>query len=241
MRLDPDPWLGGLFGCAVYRAHWSTKAPSPEALRRVVGEGTAFVYAKLPVREVEGVGQLTGLGFKVVDINISFEGPPAGPPPKGPAVRRAEAGDRDGVLAIAESCFEYSRFHLDPLVAPGLADRIKRAWVESYFDKKRGDLLLVAELDGRPAGFLAGLVAPVGGRPGWVIDLMGVDRGAQRRGVGASLVRWFSHLACGQAEVMGVGTQVANTPSMGLYASCGFRPAGAAYVLHAHLREGKAR
>jgi GNAT superfamily N-acetyltransferase len=85
------------------------------------------------------------------------------------------------------------------------------------------------------------MAAQLSGRPAWVIDLMGVDRAAQRQGIGGSLVREFIRLAEGRCQVLSVGTQVANEPSMRLYAECGFRPARAAYVLHAHLRDGEWR
>lgn len=240
MRIEPDLWLQGLFGHGVFRVTPSDQVAA-EPLYRAAGGQQAFFYAKVPVTEVRRVGILTELGFKVVDVNVTFERQPGGGAPAAAPVRPAEPGDREQVLAIAASCFVYSRFHLDPLVAPCLADQIKRAWVESYLEKKRGDLLLVAQVEGRPVGFLAGLAAAVGGRPAWVIDLMGVDRAIQRQGIGSSLVREFIQLAAGRCEVLSVGTQVANAPSMRLYEGCGFRMAEAAYVLHAHLREGELR
>jgi ribosomal protein S18 acetylase RimI-like enzyme len=138
----------------------------------------------------------------------------------------------DAVLRIAASSFVYSRFHLDPAIPKETAHKVKRAWVNSYIHKMRGERLLVALLDGKPVGFLAVLATP---EPGRVIDLIGVDRAYQGRGVGRALVSFFIADSADRYPLLRVGTQVANVPSMRLYESLGFRIDETAYVLHAHV------
>ena len=98
---------------------------------------------------------------------------------------------------------------------------------------------MVAEWDGVPVGFLAVLAAEVKGCSCRVIDLIGVSNSHQGRGGGRELVDYFRQLYAGKCDLLRVGTQVANIPSARLYERCGFRLAESAYVLHAHVKDGK--
>ncbi len=150
-------------------------------------------------------------------------------------VREVSAEDDETVLGIAGRCFRYSRFHLDPLVPRATADRIKREWVQSYIRKQRGEALYVVIREGQPEGFLAVLGSSVGDRRVRTIDLMGVDRAAQGRGMGEALVRFFIERYREECEDLRVGTQAANLPSLALYRKCGFGIVGTQYVLHMHV------
>jgi GNAT superfamily N-acetyltransferase len=162
------------------------------------------------------------------------------PPCKGVMIQDIEPIYYDTVLDIAGSCFVYSRFHLDPAIPDRLAHAVKRAWVQSYIEGNRGERLLVALLDGQPAGFLAVLQTTVQGEPCRVIDLIGVHHRYQGKGVGKALVAFLIKESGGRYSALRVGTQVANIPSLRLYESLGFRLQDATYVLHAHVGEGKA-
>jgi ribosomal protein S18 acetylase RimI-like enzyme len=144
-----------------------------------------------------------------------------------------------GVLDIARHCFTYSRFHLDPFLTREQANQIKTEWVRNYLLGRRGEQLLVAESDGVPVGFLAVLAAEAKGRSCRVIDLIGVSAAHQGRGVGESLISHFIQDSAGRCDLLRVGTQVANTAAARLYERCGFRLGESAYVLHAHVDNGK--
>jgi ribosomal protein S18 acetylase RimI-like enzyme len=150
-------------------------------------------------------------------------------------VRRAEPNDREAVLEIAASCFRYSRFHQDEHIGVPAANELKRAWMANCLDGRRGEEVLVALEEGRPAGFLAVLVA----RDAAVIDLVGVAARSQRRGIGGALLDTFVKRWRGRAACLRVGTQAINAPSIRLYEGRGFRFVGAANVLHAHFRGGR--
>jgi ribosomal protein S18 acetylase RimI-like enzyme len=218
-----DAWLSAALGRDAYAAD----AGDPI-------EAAGFYYAKCDVQDVASASRLEDEGFRVVDVNITLEAggtavqQSAAPGDVGPA-RSDERGD---VLAIAESCFRYSRFHLDPLIANDVANGVKRKWIESYFDGARGDELLIARLDGRPAGFLAVLRAD----DATLIDLVGVATEAQGKGIGSALVSSFAKRH-GTGTTLRVGTQIANTPSLRLYRRCGFAIERAAYVFHLHRDE----
>lgn len=220
-----DAWLTGLFGRPVSRVEPGADAsslPSP-----------GFAYAKVPVEDVAEVSRLEAAGFRVVDVNMTFSR--AGGEIAAPAapVVRVDAATAPAVLDIAGSCFQYSRFHLDPCVDDELAGRIKREWVRSYAEGRRGHSLWAALDGGKPAGFLAVLTTETGGKRQAVIDLIGVAKANQGRGFGRDLTRFFIREFAAYDELL-VGTQAANAPSMRLYESCGFRVSRAAFVLHRH-------
>ena len=91
----------------------------------------------------------------------------------------------------------------------------------------------MARVDGEPAGFLAALLTD--GDQTAVIDLIAVDDGYQRRGLGRALNEAFIARYHQRCPRLRVGTQVANIPALGLYQQLGFRVAASQYVLHRHL------
>ncbi len=193
-----------------------------------------FATAKVPTRATADAALLQGLGFQVVDALLSFEAPVArlASSVSPPACRLARADDTAEVVRIAGASFQYSRFHLDPQFPAGLANRIKREWVGNFFKGRRGDLMIVAQTQGRIGGFLLALNA--GSK--WIIDLIAVDPTMSRRGLGRQMIeylaRWMSEQASG--HTIAAGTQAANLGAIGLYESLGFRLVSSSFVLHHH-------
>lgn len=238
--LAPDDWLSQAAGFACLRldadaelsAGWAAQAPRP----------VAFVFCKIPVQHVERAKAISAVGFYVVDTNVTMVWIGAAPDeaaPEGIEIAVAGPEDHEQAQGIAGSAFVYSRFHLDPIFPAEAANRIKREWIRSYCEGRRGECLLVARQGRRVTGFLAVLGAEVGGKTAAVIDLIAVDSGSRGQGVGAALVRHFVRRWCTRAEVLRVGTQIANAASLRLYQRCGFSMVDASYVLHAHVRDGK--
>jgi dTDP-4-amino-4,6-dideoxy-D-galactose acyltransferase len=211
-------------------------SPIPQSRR-------ALYYVKVPTQQIDTVRGLGAQGFYVVDVNVTLSRI-LHPTPytlhslyKGVIVQDIEPAHYNAVLDIAGSCFRYSRFHLDPAIPDRLAHAVKRAWVQSYIEGNRGERLLVALLDGQPAGFLAVLQTTVQGEPCRVIDLIGVHHRCQGQGVGKALVTFLIEDSGGRYPAIRVGTQAANIPSLRLYESLGFHMQETTYVLHAHVGE----
>lgn len=250
--IEADCWLTGIFGHDVFRVTVAGDA-SPDSVMVTMTESMenrssgapAFYYAKVPTERVEHSRALTSAGFHIVDTSVTFDRTPAAMPDDGAGnpvrIRDVRQEDREEVLEIAGTCFIYSRFHLDPNVPGVVADGIKREWINSYLLGRRGEPLIVADVQGRPAGFLAMMATSMNGQKVRVIDLVGVDRAKQGCGVGKSLVEFFIHDSMGRFDRLMVGTQAANIPSVRLYEGCGFRLARSAYVLHAHVADGKVK
>jgi ribosomal protein S18 acetylase RimI-like enzyme len=227
--LTPDVWLSGIFGYPALRVGAD---PTGSPLSKLDARQPFFAYAKLDVSEVSRLATLTDAGFRVVDTALTFDGVISGTP--GSHVRFARPEDRAQVARIAGSAFRYSRFHLDPRVPAGVADAIKSSWAANYFDGNRGDGMVVAERDGKVAGFLQLLRAP---QDRLIIDLIGVDPVLQGQGLGREMILHAARHGIGDNRIpaiITVGTQAANIPSVRLYESLGLRLRSAQYVAHHH-------
>ena len=248
MKIDRDTWLSEAFGYSVFRVtviEAGAKSPDDMASdlglpdpERPVAE-KIFYYAKVPAGRVEILHSLLPFGFKVVDVNVIYSRSPDESigtfDASSVSVLDMIPDHHDAVLDIAESSFDYSRFHLDPEIPNETANSIKREWIANYVSKKRGEELLVALLDGKPAGFLAILATESQGRRCRVIDLVAVNRQSRGRGIGNALVRSFIQRYAGVCDLLRVGTQAANIPSVRLYERSGFLLEETIYVMHAHV------
>lgn len=251
MKIREDRWLSEIFGYPVFKLDTEGEAPDEPTPVPPIGDlvrdhatrqPEAMYYARIDADRIAMVRELSGSGFYVVDVSVTFGLPATDGAGRGKAadlirheILEIAPEHHETVLRIAATCFRYSRFHLDPLIPTPVANRIKHDWILNYIKKQRGEQLWVALHDDRPAGFLAVLASEFGGRHTRTIDLMGVDRGAQGQGVGASLVGFFVDRYAGVCDYLQVGTQVANVPSIKLYQKFGFAIVRAQYVLHKHV------
>lgn len=242
--LTEDTWLSRI----LERTAFHVAFPPGEALvdasdlqtlkRHAEGRRNALYDSKIGCRFVASVAALTEAGFQLVDTHITLEreaDPQSPDSDSSYAVEEVSPRDHDDVLAMAGSCFRYSRFHLDPRIPHETADRVKREWIASYLSRARGEALLVAKKSGRPLGFLAVLKSVAGDRTAAVIDLIGVAPQEQGHGIGRALIESFLRGWRGRCDVFRVGTQAANIPSLKLYERMGFSVAASEYVLHKHV------
>jgi ribosomal protein S18 acetylase RimI-like enzyme len=130
-------------------------------------------------------------------------------------------------LQIAAEAVTDDRFHADPRFPAEQAGKLKAAWLANDF-AGRADCLLVAESEGRLAGYIACLLH----QRAAVIDLVAVAPAAQGRGVGASLVEAAIAHYTGRAGHLAAGTQAHNRAAVRLYGKLGFREAQRATTLH---------
>lgn len=246
MVIQEDRWLGNITGYPVFRLENLPPFGHPEvakipgiAARHEARQSTAMYYVKVDTSRIDLVQQFSTAGWYVVDVNVTFNlssrSCVAPSMPAGIMVEHLNPGYSEAILAIAGSCFKYSRFHLDPLIPDSLAHRIKHDWILSYVRGQRGERLLVALLEGRPAGFLAALASEQAGKRVRIIDLVGVAQEYQGQGIGKALVGAFINLYKDKCDGLQVGTQAANIPSMLLYQKCGFTISQTNYVMHRHI------
>ncbi|NJD22537.1 MAG: GNAT family N-acetyltransferase [Melioribacter sp.] len=235
MNLIKDVWLSDIFLYDVYRLDNLNEAKVVFELPKT----KSFIWAKIPTERVDSVDLLNSMNFKVVDVNVTFE-------INKKYVKKDQTihsnitefskEDETSILKIAESSFVYSRFHLDKNIPNSLADKIKRMWIKNYIDKKRGVRLLVIKYKDEPAGFLAEIESKKENKSVGVIDLISIDKNFQGKGLGKYLVDYWINDCTDKYDILRVGTQIANIPSMRLYESCGFRISNSLYIMHLHLK-----
>jgi len=233
--IHPDSWLSEKLARPAFTVMAATSSPADirAAFASHQSPEGAFYTAKVGALELEVVGALTAEGFSVIESSLAFERPIDRHAPVA-QVSVCQPAWHDAVLDIAEHAFRYSRFHVDPRIDHLAANRIKREWIQSYVDRRRGDVLLVAHENGTVTGFNAMLVTERPSGPVAVIDLIGVHPEHQRRGIGRLLIDAALHHYQGRCRSLEVGTQGSNIPSVRLYEGLGFRLIRSGFVLHRH-------
>ncbi|HEX7878508.1 MAG TPA: GNAT family N-acetyltransferase [Candidatus Eisenbacteria bacterium] len=207
----------------------AARAMTAEADRR----GLKHLSARVDSRELPVLQALERNGFELVDAILRFSldasewgGAPA--LPAGVKLRDAVESDVEVLGALSAKGFLYDRFHNDPMLADGVADRVHAAWLANAVRGKAGDGVLVAEVDGRPAGFfilaLDKLAGETLGKTIGTLVLITVDGTLRRRGVALALslgsIDWLKERGADRFEV---GTQLANVPAANVYLKAGFR------------------
>ena len=236
IQIAADRWLGDVIKLEAFRISGSLvpaeAQQAAQALRGIVSQ-PSFAYARVSSRDVTTAQGLEAQGFRLVDTNVTLEMDASQlMAAASVSARLARPADAQAVEQIARFSFEVSRFHLDPLLPPGLANEIKAQWAANFFRGQRGDFMVVAEAQGQVAGFLQLLTAP---ESVLVIDLVAVARQFRGQGLGAAMIRYAAR-NCGAPARVRVGTQIANVESLSLYQRLGFRITAAAYVFHLHGR-----
>jgi len=223
-----DAWLTRVVGRPFFRVDGAT--PAHEAGAHGDARPGASYYARVPTADTARAAALADAGFRVVDCGVTLERTPGTRPGMPACVVRARPDHVEAVARIGGEAFGMSRFHLDPGMPAGAADRIKAEWARNCATGARGVGTLVAVHDGAPAGFLS----VVADGDDYVIDLVAVDARHRGRGLGRALVSGFVAGFGPAARMLRVGTQAANIASVRLYESLGFRLASTSYAMHRH-------
>lgn len=189
-----------------------------------------FASTKIPTTRLDYSNYLLRNGFYLVDTNITFDREIRGGEYQLHCkVRHTCEQDQFQVSDLAERSFSISRFHQDQFFSKSIANRIKMEWISNFYAGKRGDALLVAEIDNKIVGFLLILF----NQENMVIDLVGADERYRRRGIARSLLMYMEMHFSGFQRII-VGTQVANIVSLKFYESVGFQVCDTRYVFHYH-------
>lgn len=213
----------------------------PRALAAGPGEAGGLMARALAETPPAGRGRLTvaktpaGEGWaraaelaggRVIDRELVFRRPGAGPGPLPAGVGRHRRWPARDFLALAEE-LEHSRLLRDPRVPPTAARELWRRSVANHCQGRAAELL-VAMAGGRPAGLVV-VNRPAPGHS--ELFLVGVLAAHRRQGVGGRLMA-AAAAARGPAETVSVEALAANRPAARLYRSAGFSPAAERLVVH---------
>ncbi len=230
-----DPWLAGILNRKVYHLRIDEDfihRPGNEGLWPEGVRESLFADCKVPTDFLAGVQYLEKRGFSLVDTNLTFEKPRTNARKENQikTARLATPQDKKAVMELARTGFKYSRFHLDPEIPKEVADTVKAEWAGNFFIGKRGEQMVVSEREGKIIGFLQ-LLKPDG--KALIIDLIAVAPEARGQGIACEMIQ-FVETQNSKADLVRVGTQVANVPSIRLYEKLGFRHSSSSYVFHYH-------
>jgi len=236
------PWDSEFFGVTVGRV--SAQQLDPEGARAVRDWARAnavrCVYFLNEPPADSSIAAAKDVGFQEIDerveLELALEASAPGVHEAEDRVGPATADEERTLAAMARELHVDSRFFEDPNIPDDRARELYARWVENSF-RSSSDEVLVARVDGQPAGYVAcQMEAGDTGR----IGLIGVAGRAQGAGLGTALVRasiaWFR--ARGARRVL-VVTQGRNEAALRLYTRSGFSPHTRGIWLHLWALEAR--
>lgn len=242
----PEPWDSQALGLSCGRCviGWSDGGYAAQ-LRRLTKllsaivedarqHGVRFLSLRVPEPDLASVHAAESVGFNLIESYVTLSRPAGPVPAADPCIRPARPDDRDVLAELAARTFRNHRYLADPHLPADRARHTRRQWVQDAF-AGRADAIYVAEVEGRPAGFVI-LRSRAGdqGAPMGVIDLLAVNDAAAGRGLGRALAGQAIREASGRGMPVEVGTQGKNAAALGLYATLGFSPVRTEWTLHWH-------
>ena len=182
---------------------------------------TAGLFFRCPAEDAESRRVAETHGYRLMDLPLVFRraGTATVAPAPDARLRDATPGDAPALAIIARGAFRHSRFYADPALPDDRCDDLYATWVERSV-LEWPDPVLVAHVDGRPAGFVCIATAPDGHLR---VTLIAVAPSARRLGLGTALVDGAIAVAsaAGAAGLL-VTTQAANAEASALYLARGF-------------------
>ena len=157
-------------------------------------------------------------GFRLMDLRVELGRPAAGDDLLAD-LRDARPGDADALRAIARASHGVTRFYADPNFPDERCDDLYDTWISQSLEGW-ADGVLVAEVDGRPAGYVSCHLDETGAGS---IGLIAVDAHVRGAGLGVALSRgavaWCRDRG---AERMSVATQARNAAALKTFQRAGF-------------------
>jgi dTDP-4-amino-4,6-dideoxy-D-galactose acyltransferase len=155
-------------------------------------------------------------GFRLTDVRVELGRSAADEPS---SVRPARSEDEAPLRGMARANHRITRFYADPNFPDERCDDLYETWIARSLEGW-ADAVLVAESEGRPAGYVS-----LHDRDGTgSIGLIGVDPDSRGRQLGRDLVlgavRWCAERGLADVTVV---TQGRNVPALRTFESCGFR------------------
>jgi dTDP-4-amino-4,6-dideoxy-D-galactose acyltransferase len=215
-------WDSRFFGrrIARVRGHRLGDSLLAEILEWCSAQQIDCLYLLAAADDARTIRLAQGNAFDFVDIRMTFERSLEALPEESYGIRPARPEDLSPLRRITGQSFIDSRFYYDHHFDRARCDDLYAAWIERSC-QGYADCVLVAELNGKAAGYVTCCLGP--SQTG-SIGLIAVDPQAQGCGIGQRLVvsalHYFRNHSMTSATVV---TQARNLKSQRLYQRYGFR------------------
>ena len=193
-----------------------------------------FIYCRTPSIDLHNHATLIREGFNLIGVNVKlkykFKNQINNYATEN--IRMACKLDKVEVKILAQNSFVYDRFHKDDEIPSNMASELKKKWVANYFIGRRGDNLLVAEINNKIAGF----ILLIEKEKEIIIDLIAVGKSFRQLGIGKSLIKESFNIYKNKEKDFIVVTQITNLESLNLYQKTGFTIDDTNFVWHWHKK-----
>lgn len=250
LNLAAKPWESELLGKNILALAWNAPCDSiaedqediwTQKLVWVQKELERFkpclYIARIPALNYQASRALENAGFHLVECYLELDHSlDQVPSVTGENLIRPFVKDEIAKLEdIAKESFQYSRFHMDPQIPPDQAKLTRSEWVKNAC-LGRADVVLVAEVETQPVGFVIGMKKCLQEKMVGKLDLIAVHPDYRRRKLGYDLtVEFLNYCQEQKYSLVTVGTQAHNIPSLRMYEQTGFFMSQSFYTYHKHL------
>ncbi len=214
------PWDSDFFGVRIARldVHRLDDRVVSSASEWCRQQRIACLYVLSDPDDSETTLSLERWNAHMTDIRVTLQASGLGDRGARTPVRKSNAADLPELRNIARDSHRDGRFFFDPRFSRERCESFYETWIARSHEGF-ADAVLVAELNGDPAGYVTCHVDGDSGR----IGLFAVGATARGQGLGKVLVgsaaAWFAGRGI---EKVSVVTQGRNTSAQRLYARCGF-------------------
>lgn len=226
------------FDVVTARAEEVTVATLPAVLKQSAALGADLVIARCDAADLPTVQGLEAASLRLMDAQVRFgcrvveESASTG---GDTAVRAMRPGEEEFIVQTAREAFTgyAGHYHADPRLPAQLCDEVYPSWARRCCSGEAAHHVVVAEVEGRPAGFSAfDLVTPAEAR----LVLGAVAPWARGHHLYALMaragMRWSASV--GAARMTAV-TQVTNLPAQRSWIAAAMRPEAVWYTFHGWL------
>ena len=234
--LNFDKWLSRQLLVPSYHLN---KNEITSLARKDIPPVPIFIDAKIETSDRKKALHLYNLNFKPITTNIHFKKKIYSGKYEKKNCRFAHFKDKFKVKKIAYNSFLNSRFHLDKRLSKNIGDKLKSEWVSNFFRNKRGDWMILFEVNRKIEGFL--LLLKEKENNNLIIDLIAVSKKYKRKGIATSLIDFANYHFVKKYKFLIAGTQINNIEGIKFYKKLGFKQFSKQSVFHFYKRRKKTK
>jgi len=234
--LNFDKWLSKQLSVPSYHLN---ESGITSFARKNIPLGPVFIDAKVGLNDYVKKRYLNKLNFKFITTNIQFKKKISSKKYKKKGCRFAYLKDKTKVKQIAYNSFINSRFHLDKRLSKKIVNKLKSQWISNFFHNKRGDWMILFEVNKKVEGFV--LLLKEKKKNNLIIDLIAVSKKFQRKGIATSMIDFANYYFNKKFKFLIAGTQANNVQSINFYKNLGFKSFSKKSVFHYYKRRRKTK